>query len=39
MPLGPDGSGIRVAKVTASGVTHRFYNFGALPESLADVQK
>ncbi len=38
-PLGQDGSGIRVAMVTANGVVHRYYDFGALPESLGDIQK
>jgi len=33
-PLGKDGSGIRVAAVTAAGVAHRYYDFGALPEKL-----
>ena len=34
-PLGQDGSGIRVAAVTASGVEHRYYDFGVLPDKLA----
>jgi serine/threonine-protein phosphatase CPPED1 len=29
-----DGSGIRLAVVTASGVRHRYYDFGKLPDKL-----
>ncbi len=38
-PLGQDGSGIRVASVTDDGVTHRYYDFGALPANLGKIQK
>lgn len=38
-PLGQDGSGIRVAMVTDEGVAHRYYDFGALPASLRNLQK
>ena len=35
MPIGENSrSGIRVVKVTPGGVTHRYYDFGQLPESL-----
>jgi 3',5'-cyclic AMP phosphodiesterase CpdA len=33
-PLGKDGSGIRIAAVTDTGVEHRYYEFGMLPERL-----
>jgi len=35
-PLGQDGSGIRVARVTDAGVEHQYYDFGRLPEILKD---
>jgi 3',5'-cyclic AMP phosphodiesterase CpdA len=38
-PLGQGGSGIGIATVTAGGVEHRFYDFGALPERLAVPRK
>ncbi len=38
-PLGQDGSGMRVASVTANGVVHRYYDFGALPQTLLNIQK
>ncbi len=31
MPLGEDGSGIRLAVVTPAGVQHSYYDFGKLP--------
>jgi 3',5'-cyclic AMP phosphodiesterase CpdA len=34
-PLGKDGSGIRVVTVSGSGIEHRYYDFGTLPERLA----
>jgi 3',5'-cyclic AMP phosphodiesterase CpdA len=34
MPLGKGKSGIRVVKVTPAEVSHRYYDFGELPESL-----
>jgi serine/threonine-protein phosphatase CPPED1 len=34
MTLGDEGSGIRMAVVTASGVRHRYYSFGKLPDRL-----
>jgi serine/threonine-protein phosphatase CPPED1 len=34
MPFGEDGSGIRLAAVTASGVQHRYFDFGKLPAKL-----
>lgn len=38
-PLGQDGSGIRVAVVTADGVAHHYYDFGTLPDRLGNIQK
>jgi 3',5'-cyclic AMP phosphodiesterase CpdA len=38
-PLGKDGSGIRVAAVTDSGMEHRYYEFGMMPERLAPLHK
>jgi serine/threonine-protein phosphatase CPPED1 len=34
MPFGDDGSGIRLAAVTPSGVQHRYFDFGKLPARL-----
>ena len=34
MPLGGARSGIRIVTVTPAGVTHRYYDFGDLPETL-----
>jgi 3',5'-cyclic AMP phosphodiesterase CpdA len=34
MPLGEDGSGIRIAIVNSSGIQHRYYDFGKLPNQL-----
>jgi 3',5'-cyclic AMP phosphodiesterase CpdA len=34
MPFGEDGSGLRLAIVTSSGIEHRYYNFGKLPDKL-----
>ena len=36
-PLGKDGSGIRVATVTESGLSHRYHDFGMLPAVLRRV--
>jgi 3',5'-cyclic AMP phosphodiesterase CpdA len=33
-PLGKDGSGIRIAAVTANGLEHQYFEFGALPDVL-----
>lgn len=38
-PLGQDGSGLRVVKVSDAGVEHRYYDFGRLPERLGDIGK
>jgi serine/threonine-protein phosphatase CPPED1 len=35
MPFGEEGSGIRLAEVTAAGVRHRYYQFGKMPDGLA----
>lgn len=35
MPFGEDGSGIRLAEVTADGVRHRYFEFGKMPDSLS----
>jgi serine/threonine-protein phosphatase CPPED1 len=35
MPFGDDGSGIRLAEVTAGGVRHRYYDFGKMPDRLS----
>jgi 3',5'-cyclic AMP phosphodiesterase CpdA len=35
MPFGDEGSGIRLAEVTAGGVQHRYYDFGKMPDRLA----
>jgi serine/threonine-protein phosphatase CPPED1 len=35
MPFGEDGSGMRLAEVTAAGVRHRYYDFGKMPDGLA----
>ena len=35
MPFGDDGSGIRLAEVTADGVQHRYYDFGRMPDRLS----
>jgi 3',5'-cyclic AMP phosphodiesterase CpdA len=34
MPFGEEGSGIRLAEVTAAGIKHRFYSFGRMPDAL-----
>jgi serine/threonine-protein phosphatase CPPED1 len=34
MPFGEDGSGIRLAAVTPSGIQHRYFDFGKLPAKL-----
>ena len=34
MPFGDDGSGIRLAAVTPSGVQHHYFDFGKLPAKL-----
>lgn len=33
-PLGTDGSGLRVFRVTDDGIAHRYYHFGELPTSI-----
>jgi serine/threonine-protein phosphatase CPPED1 len=33
-PLGKDGSGMRIVTVTETGVQHRYYDFGMLPNTL-----
>ncbi|MCX6931043.1 MAG: metallophosphoesterase [Verrucomicrobia bacterium] len=33
-PLGQDGSGIRVVSVSEEGLSHRYYEFGKLPDNL-----
>jgi 3',5'-cyclic AMP phosphodiesterase CpdA len=39
MPLGNGASsGMRIVRVTDTGVTQRYYDFGVLPESLADIK-
>lgn len=35
MPFGDDGSGIRLAEVTATGIRHRYFDFGRMPDGLA----
>jgi 3',5'-cyclic AMP phosphodiesterase CpdA len=35
-PLGTDGSGIRIAKVTGEKLEHRYFDFGKLPPALWD---
>jgi serine/threonine-protein phosphatase CPPED1 len=35
MPFGEDGSGMRIALVTGSGIQHRYYDFGRLPNTLS----
>jgi serine/threonine-protein phosphatase CPPED1 len=35
MPFGEEGSGIRLAEVTAAGIKHRYYSFGKMPDGLA----
>jgi serine/threonine-protein phosphatase CPPED1 len=35
MPFGEEGSGIRLAEVTAAGINHRFYSFAKMPDGLA----
>ena len=35
MPFGEDGSGLRLAEVTAAGVRHRYHDFGKMPDGLA----
>ena len=34
MPLGKGRSGMRVVTVTPSGVSHKYYELGEVPESL-----
>jgi|WetSurMetagenome_2_1015567.scaffolds.fasta_scaffold97103_2 serine/threonine-protein phosphatase CPPED1 len=34
MPLGDDGSGIRLGVVTSKGLRHQYYSFGKMPDSL-----
>jgi serine/threonine-protein phosphatase CPPED1 len=34
MPFGEDGSGIRLAAVTPSGIEHHYFDFGKLPAKL-----
>jgi len=34
MPFGEEGSGIRLAEVTAAGIRHRFFTFGKMPDGL-----
>jgi len=36
MPFGEEGSGIRAVAVTGSDVQHRYYEFGRMPNKLAD---
>jgi 3',5'-cyclic AMP phosphodiesterase CpdA len=38
-PLGQDGSGLRVVMVSDTGIEHRYYDFGKLPEKLGDIRK
>ncbi len=38
-PLGKDGSGIRVATISDTGVVHRYYDFGMLPDKLPASKK
>jgi 3',5'-cyclic AMP phosphodiesterase CpdA len=35
MYFGEEGSGIRLAEVTAAGIKHRFYPFGRMPDALS----
>jgi serine/threonine-protein phosphatase CPPED1 len=35
MCFGEEGSGIRLAEVTAAGIKHRFYPFGRMPDALS----
>jgi serine/threonine-protein phosphatase CPPED1 len=35
MPFGDEGSGIRLAEVTAAGVRHRYFDFSRMPDRLA----
>ena len=35
MPFGEEGSGLRLAEVTAEGIQHRYYEFGRMPDRLA----
>jgi serine/threonine-protein phosphatase CPPED1 len=34
MPFGEEGSGIRLAEVTAAGIRHRFFTFSRMPDGL-----
>lgn len=36
-PLGQDGSGIRVVAVSEAGLSHRYYEFGKLPDKLGSI--
>jgi len=36
-PLGQDGSGIRVVTVSVAGLSHRYYEFGKLPDKLGSI--
>ena len=36
-PLGQDGSGIRVVTVSEAGLSHRYYEFGKLPDKLGSI--
>ena len=38
MPLEEGRSGMRIAIVSDSGVRHKYYDFGELPESLAEIK-
>jgi serine/threonine-protein phosphatase CPPED1 len=35
-PLGQDGSGIRVVTISEAGLSHRYYEFGKLPDKLVN---
>jgi len=36
-PLGQDGSGIRVVTISEAGLSHRYYEFGKLPDKLVNL--
>jgi len=38
MPLEGAKSGLRIVTVTPAGVTHQYYDFGDLPETLAAIK-
>ena len=38
-PLGKDGSGIQIATLSDTGVVHRYYDFGMIPDKLPASQK